>query len=349
MPVQAAQAVRLSRVELSLAARRVVDGLVAELIAEHDSTDDPRLCVAAALAAHELPRDLRQAFERFRHDETRGVLLVHTEYREDARIGPTPSHWKDRPHPSPTLDEEVKVALLGSLLGDVFGWGTQQDGRLIHDILPIRGTEHQQLGSSSSTTLTWHTEDAFHEHRPDYIGLYCLRNPDGIATTVAEVEVAALSDGEVNVLFEPRFLIRPDKSHTAEFNFEASVAGRGNDSRFGSISRRDQDPDPVPALFGGRDAPYVRLDPEFMSAVPGDDEAARALTRLHGQVDEALFDLVLAPGDACFVDNLRVVHGRKPFRARFDGTDRWLKRVCVTRDLRRSRQSRQHATSRVIL
>jgi len=39
------------------------------------------------------------------------------------------------------------------------------------------------------------------------------------------------------------------------------------------------------------------------------------------------------------------VHGRKPFTARFDGTDRWLKRVCITRDLRKSRDARAHSTS----
>jgi hypothetical protein len=34
------------------------------------------------------------------------------------------------------------------------------------------------------------------------------------------------------------------------------------------------------------------------------------------------------------------VHGRKPFKARHDGTDRWLKRLDVTLDLRKSRAAR---------
>jgi alpha-ketoglutarate-dependent taurine dioxygenase len=57
---------------------------------------------------------------------------------------------------------------------------------------------------------------------------------------------------------------------------------------------------------------------------------------------------VLEPGDFCFIDNFQAVHGRKPFKARFDGTDRWLRRINVVRDLRKSRDSRLSAAGRVL-
>jgi alpha-ketoglutarate-dependent taurine dioxygenase len=47
--------------------------------------------------------------------------------------------------------------------------------------------------------------------------------------------------------------------------------------------------------------------------------------------------VALAPGDILILDNYRGVHGRRPFEAKYDGRDRWLKRVSVTRDLRRQR------------
>lgn len=56
----------------------------------------------------------------------------------------------------------------------------------------------------------------------------------------------------------------------------------------------------------------------------------------------------LAPGDCVFIDNFRAVHGRKSFRARYDGTDRWLKRLNITRNLRGSRAWRPAADNRVI-
>jgi enduracididine beta-hydroxylase len=58
--------------------------------------------------------------------------------------------------------------------------------------------------------------------------------------------------------------------------------------------------------------------------------------------------LVLEPGDYVFIDNYRTVHGRKPFKARYDGNDRWLKRTNITKDLRKSRAARISCTDRLI-
>jgi L-asparagine oxygenase len=35
------------------------------------------------------------------------------------------------------------------------------------------------------------------------------------------------------------------------------------------------------------------------------------------------------------IDNAVAVHGRLPFEARYDGTDRWLEKLLVRRDIRR--------------
>lgn len=45
----------------------------------------------------------------------------------------------------------------------------------------------------------------------------------------------------------------------------------------------------------------------------------------------------LDPGEVLVVDNDLVVHGRVPFQARYDGTDRWLKRSSVRAKGRRTR------------
>jgi alpha-ketoglutarate-dependent taurine dioxygenase len=58
--------------------------------------------------------------------------------------------------------------------------------------------------------------------------------------------------------------------------------------------------------------------------------------------------LCLQSGDFWFLDNFRVVHGRKPFKARHDGSDRWLKRVNVSCDQRKSRAARLPGPSRLI-
>ncbi|HYU32542.1 MAG TPA: hypothetical protein VEW48_10300 [Thermoanaerobaculia bacterium] len=86
-------------------------------------------------------------------------------------------------------------------------------------------------------------------------------------------------------------------------------------------------------------APYCRLDPYFMD--PPEDPAAReAFDKLIRLIDSQIGDLMLDVGEICFIDNFKAVHGRRPFKARYDGTDRWLKRINITRDLRRSRTAR---------
>ena len=59
-------------------------------------------------------------------------------------------------------------------------------------------------------------------------------------------------------------------------------------------------------------------------------------------------DVRLQPGDVAFIDNYRAAHGRKSFRARYDGTDRWLKQLNITRNLRGSRGWRPAAGNRII-
>ena len=78
-------------------------------------------------------------------------------------------------------------------------------------------------------------------------------------------------------------------------------------------------------------------------------EARNALDALLRQLRSSQYDVALEPGDLLIIDNYRAVHGRKPFRARYDGRDRWLKRISVTRDLRKSRAARSSADSPVII
>jgi alpha-ketoglutarate-dependent taurine dioxygenase len=65
-------------------------------------------------------------------------------------------------------------------------------------------------------------------------------------------------------------------------------------------------------------------------------------------MDVKMFDLQMESGDFCFLDNFRVVHGRKPFKARHDGGDRWLMRANITCDLRKSRGAQMPGSMHVI-
>ncbi|MGI8801433.1 MAG: TauD/TfdA family dioxygenase [Solirubrobacteraceae bacterium] len=85
-----------------------------------------------------------------------------------------------------------------------------------------------------------------------------------------------------------------------------------------------------------------------MEASTGDSRAEQALRALVDTLGRNLTEVRLAPGDLLVIDNLRAIHGRAAFAARHDGTDRWLKKVMVTRDLRKSRALRPRADIRVV-
>ena len=343
----------MSKIVLTEEEQSSVKSLLKELGAQYDSVEDTDFLKDVSLHAHGLPRRLRAFLNDFKTlEQPPGVCVISGYQVDERKIGETPAHWKFKHSSSRTLEEEMLLILYGSLLGDVLAWSTQQDGRVVHDVLPIQGHEHEQLGSSSDELLTWHNEDAFHPYRCDYLGMMCLRNPDRVATTVACLDNIDLDDIEVEKLFEPRFTIRPDESHLKKNRSDTQNlspdATEVLESAYERINRMNNDPEKLSVLFGHPASPYVRLDPYFMDSKSDDPEGQRELDKLIRRIDAHITDLVLHTGDIVFIDNYRVVHGRKPFKARFDGNDRWLKRINVTRDLRKSRAVRLTPTSRVI-
>lgn len=306
---------------------------------------------ASQLFAQELPRRVRAAVHEYRLSERHGAMVVTGLPVDDAVIGDTPAHWANKPVPSPSLRYDVAFFLISCLLGEPIAWATQQDGYLMHDVFPIKGHEKEQIGSGSEELLTWHTEDAYHPLRTDYLGLLCLRNHEGVETTMADIDDVEIGEAARKVLLEKRFFIQPDHSH------RAGNQGRAADDdpkvadlrarSYAQVERALSAPEPVAILFGAPDAPYLRIDPAFMDEIE-DAEEREAFEEICAAIDRVMSGVVLKPGDIVFVDNYRMVHGRKPFRARFDGTDRWLRRLNVSRDLRRSRANRISAESRVI-
>jgi len=310
---------------------------------EFRSSEDPELVREAAVIAHQIPQRIRSHVNKFRLNDCSPYAIIRGHEIDQQRIGQTPRDWRDKEFPGSSFPEELLLLLYSSLLGDPFGWITQQDGRMVHDIFPIERDAGAQLGSGSRELLTWHTEDAFHPFRADYLLLLAIRNPDSVPTTIGALDVSKISERYVDVLFDRRFYILPDESHLPKNNTHI------NKDAFNEIMKMMEDAaETVSILDGVRDCPYIRIDPYFMHTRPGDADAKHALDHISDTIDADLQDVVLRDGDLIIIDNRRAVHGRRAFKARFDGTDRWLKRVNVTRDLRKSILSRKKATERLI-
>ena len=315
----------MHRLELTEGEVGAILPLVKEVASQHGSVEEADFLDSASTYAQELPRRLRRFLNAFRLREPSGVCVISGYPVDDSKIGKTPGHWRKEPGSSSTMEEEVFLNLCGALLGDAIAWSHQRDGLICQDLVPIEGHKDEMLGSGSELELVWHTEDARYPYRGDYIGLMCLRNPDAVPTTFASIDEVRLDPDQVEVLFEPRFVFRPDPSHPTD-------------------SEREK----APVLFGDPRSPYVRFDPYSMDR-PETEEARSAMDYLIRAVDENVTGVALLPGECLFIDNYKAVHGRSSFKARFDGTDRWLKRINIARDLRKSRDVRKAPASRVIL
>ncbi|MFI0483506.1 guanitoxin biosynthesis L-enduracididine beta-hydroxylase GntD [Actinomadura sp. 9N215] len=298
-----------------------------------------------SLLTHDMPQSVREFAQVARLDARKHAVLISGNDIDDLAIGDTPLRWRDadteRSRPYAFL-----AMLYGALFGDVIGWATQQNGRLVTDVVPTPGEEHGLVSSCSESPLGWHTEDAFSPYRADYVGLLCLRSPEEVGTTISYVDPEDVPDEVAALLRQPRYVILPDSSHDPDHN---SAAGdEVTASAFGRLSEMRSDPPKVAVLSGHPEAPVLRIDRDFVVPAEGDAAAAHALAWLVDHLDAHTYDVALRPGDMCFIDNRNVVHGRRAFRARFDGRDRWLKRVNVVTDLRRTLPGRVSVASRVI-
>jgi Fe(II)/alpha-ketoglutarate-dependent arginine beta-hydroxylase len=342
----------LPRVLLDAAERTAVGDLV-ELVLDEDPERpvEDRLD-RVAVYAHELPPRLRTVLTEFRiTGRPFGGLGLSGLPINKAAVGPTPRAYSEAVGGRESARAGALLLLIGSLLGDPFSYLSQRNGKLVLDVFPVRGHEWEQLGSSSTTNLEWHNEDAFHPMRADWIMLFCLRNLDGVATTFAPIQHVELDRATRDVLFEDRFVILPDESHTAAFNTATTGVDDGEGVRraFAQIAEMTSAPPRTPILSGDPEVPYLRIDPAFMQRDLGDPVAERALETVIGAIDQRLEDVVLAPGEMLIVDNKRAVHGRRPFQARYDGTDRWLRRINVTADLGKSAGRRFGSHQRAVV
>lgn len=326
---------------LNLTAEEVVQvlTLVEEIVQKHPNPAELPLLDRAEFYAHSLPPRLRHFLLDFKcHEPSDGYCIVSGLTIDDVALGPTPSHWKFVHGIPSTSVPTVFLILVAAVLGDIFSWATKQNGALITDILPIAADAMKQLSSGSQEELAWHTEDSFHPNRADYLLLLCLRNPNAVGTTVSSIGNVELSQSDLDLLLEDNFIIAPDISHGKENNPApfGSPALSDVDELFSGIQKIADDRPYMSVLFGARDKPYLRIDPIYMgqSRTP---EAHAALDRLIAALQKQLRPVSLEPGQLLIVNNYMAVHGREAFDAKFDGTDRWLRRVSVTNDIRKSR------------
>lgn len=271
--------------------------------------NSPEFLRGVAHAGRTLPPELYDALTDFVDDApASGAMLV--ENMPLGNVPPTP----DEPLLADKSDQVSEFALLtvGRMLGRPVGYLPEHGGDVVQNISPTKRNADRQVSTSSKSMLEFHTEAAFHPHRPRYLLLLCLRGDPAAATTLCSISAVldTLTPRSRAVLFQPRFTTGIDESYA------------GGRSAARSVQR--------PVLSGDPENPKMWLDADLMMGT--DPVAQEALDELATLVREHATGVTLKAGDLLVVDNDIAVHGRTPFTPRFDGTDRWLQRTFVIAD-----------------
>ncbi|WP_037671115.1 TauD/TfdA family dioxygenase [Streptomyces griseus] len=284
------------------------------LLSTVGSSADPALLAQVPHVAASLSGDIRHACRPVDTDD--GLFVLRGLPVDDEELGPTPHHWSGAGNAGALYD--VVLLLVSAVMGTPLSWEGQQDGRFVHNIVPSAGHEEEQTGASSSVLLSPHTEDAFHPGRAHLLVLGCLRNHDSVATTAASIRRVELNAGDVELLSLPTLPILPDDAYAEARSYQG-------------------EPPSVPTLWASEEGLTLRFDPAYTPLEKASEEHREAYGRLEAELSRVSVAVALTPGDVLVVDNDLVVHGRVPFQARYDGTDRWLKRSSVRVPGRRTR------------
>ncbi|MET0662860.1 MAG: TauD/TfdA family dioxygenase [Ilumatobacteraceae bacterium] len=271
---------------------------------------DEALVHEAAMRGRGLPIDVDDALARFASQSNRaGALLIR-----HIPIGPLPPTPGAPGEPTgKDLATELALLTVARRLGEPVGYVPEHGGRIVQNIVPTRHDAERQVSTSSRSNLMFHTETAFHPHRPRYLLLLCLRGDPAARTTMASVHdlFDVLPTATVEALFEPRYRTAVDASFLGD---------RPNE--FGPV---------MPLVTGTTDSPTFVYDADLTIGI--DAEAQHVVDTVRDAIEGCQRAVVLEPGDLLVIDNNVAVHGRSPFTARFDGHDRWLQRSFVVADL----------------
>jgi hypothetical protein len=245
--------------------------------------------------------------------EAAAVLVTGTEFLRG--LGPTPvSRPTRRDFDLKDLDV-VRVAVLGAAGKVAYAYSDQADGLLCDDVTPLPDQRHTP-GVSYGRSVGWHTEDAPFARDElntafDTFSMAYLRNPGNDPTLLSKLEPALLSSEARARLATPFFKFLTSLAHQGDKN--------GIDAPLSILYERD-------GAFRMRFT-FARLEEQrvyydglgLRSTL---DEFERMLAQNELAVESV-------PGNVLFFDNTRVAHRRGEFRTppRFDGTDRWQKRL----------------------
>lgn len=217
------------------------------------------------------------------------------------------------------------VAAFAALGSATISYGSENGGDLFVNLVVIPGTG--DIPKKSTKSMSGHTdgvsfpirgqndpEDERIAPSPDFVGLCCLRNPDGVPTNVMSLEAVlkGMPDNLVDELRKPQYWI------TSQRTFES-----GMHEILGDELVRDD----ASLLFRVKDTNWIRYSHSNTGPADADSAAQEAIQQFQAGCVQCVQGIELYPGDIVLVNNRIALHGRANVGSEYGGTTRWLLRT----------------------
>ena len=201
----------------------------------------------------------------------------------------------------------------GKKLGFPISYIQESAGYLVQNLLPVKKNEGDQISTSSKVELELHTETAFHPYKPDYLLLLCLRGNPEAFTTYALLDdfIDDLSDDHNYILQKNLYSTELDQSFIRPWQPNVQID--------------------LSVLRETDNGWELTFDWHLMKGKT--QEAQEALDNVRALIAMNTKKISLKQGDLLIINNNKAVHGRTPFKPKYDGTDRWLQRLMVRRHM----------------
>ena len=243
----------------------------------------------------------------------------------DDDLPPTPLSGRRSDYLKKTSIAETILIGFSAILGNPIGHEEEKEGHLIHDVIPVAGTD-KPLSNEGAADFGLHVENAIFEEREQFLVLSCLR-PDPwkeAATPVVDVReiLPYLADEVIIELQKEQFVIR-----------KPYILDRTSGKTSYSL--------PVAVLTGPLEFPEVRCTFYEGGTKATSRAGEAALETFKNIANKLAHNLKTESGDMLILNNRTALHGRKAFRTTTDGNNRHLLRVYIMPNLWEIRASQK--------
>ncbi|HHG4629228.1 TPA: TauD/TfdA family dioxygenase [Pseudomonas aeruginosa] len=224
-----------------------------------------------------------------------------------------------------TLAMVTAVAAFAALGSATVSYGSENDGHLFVNLVVIPGKG--DIPKKSTKSMSGHTDGVSFPIRglndpgdlriapsPDFVGLCCMRNPNGVPTNVMPLKAVldAMPGHLVEELRKPQYWI------TSQRTFEEGMR---------KILGDELVLDEAELLFRVENADWIRYSHSSTGPVDAGSLSEEAIDAFQAACVECVQGIALLPGDIVLVNNRIALHGRSEVGSEFGGQTRWLLRT----------------------